>query len=132
MPPYWKKLEPPENVKLPEIVKKYLAHLFPDKESREFVFDWIYTAMTSRNQTYLVLNSNMGTGKNTLVELIKNLVGASNTFSFSVEYFDSRFNSEIAEKRLVFLDEVPINERTKDKLKYMINDVISIEARARP
>ena len=125
-PPEWM-LKEVKNPKLPDYWVRFMNHLFPSDEVREYVYNWLYQMMTSRNQTYLLLNSNMGTGKGTFCEVARALVGRGNAHNTSEGFFKSHFNQELKDRRLIVFDEVPINKETRTTLKGIINDYIGIE-----
>lgn len=88
-----------------------LRHLFPNRNSRRHVERWIATLRSRPDirilYALLLVSRTHGVGKNTLVHIIRMLLGPHNCSSTTAkEMTDSAFNSWIAEKRLVEVDEV--------------------------
>jgi len=129
---YERELDPAEAknyTKPPFMIAKFMAHLFPNYESREFVYDWLHHAITSRCETYLVLNGSKGIGKGIFAENIcKNLIGSNNFKIAQPSALENGFNSILSECRMILFDEMRMNEQDKiDKLKRYINEVQGIE-----
>lgn len=135
-PPGW--MEADENgehlieakeVKLPPLFHEFMEHVFPKLEARNFVWGWMYFALTSRAETYLVLNGKKGLGKGVLAEeFIKSLVGEDNFKIAPESFLTSDFNSSLDKGRVVYLDEVKIDTDSKvNKLKRYINSRQAIE-----
>lgn len=131
--PDWQKgnLDKTTNVKLscPAIIQKFLTHLVPSVECRDFLLDWMHFSLVSRCETYLVLNGAKGIGKNILAEhLMKPLIG-KDYFTIAPESaLESNFNSYLSGKRLVLLDEVKADLPPKvAKLKRYINEYQNVE-----
>ena len=114
---------------MPELVTRFLTHLVPDDECRAFVINWLHLMLTSRCQTYLTLNSVMGTGKGRLAGLAQALVGASNYAEASQGFLESRFNYIMRNKRCFVLDETPITEKNSNILRLIINNTITLEGK---
>jgi hypothetical protein len=107
----------------------FMAHLIPDVQCREFVYDWLHYALTDRCETYLVLNGAKGIGKNILSEhLCKPLIGKLNHKMAQPSALTSDFNSMLEGGRLIVLDEFKIDSPEKiNKLKRYINEDQAIE-----
>lgn len=118
-----------EDVKLPQLFHEFMEHVFPDKKARNFVWGWLYFALTSRAETYLVLNGKKGLGKGVLAEeFTKALVGEDNFKIAPESFLTSDFNSSLDKGRVVYLDEVKVDTETKvNKLKRYINSRQAIE-----
>jgi len=124
--PEWrfKKIDNPEP---PQFFFDLMEHLFPDEGSRAYVYFWLKSAILDRNQTILLLSSNMGTGKGTLMDILELLVGVSNFQKQGEGFFNTNFSGELVNKRVMFFDEVTISRRIKEKLKLFANNTIPIE-----
>jgi len=128
--PMWRR-EGSSNSSLPPFVEAFMEHLIPDEECRAFVWNWMYLMLTSRCQTFLTLNSVMGTGKGRLAEIMKYLVGLPNYAEASQGFMDSgnKFNSVFRDKRCFVLDETAITEKNKRVLKLIINNHVNFESK---
>lgn len=127
--PKWRKTKI-ENPELPKMFVELMEHLFPGEECRNYVYHWLNFLMTSRNHCYLFLHGEQGIGKNTLAYLAEALVGVENSSKVAPKVFeDSRFNDYMHYKRLVFLDEVIIDDRNVTTIRSMTNDTIMIEGK---
>jgi len=115
--------------KCPELIEKFLDHLFPNKQCKRYLLNWIRNSiLEERNGTYLVLNAAKGVGKNLFVDIIKELVGERNFSKVNRGFFDSQFNSLLEDKRLILIDEQAINTPERiDRVKDYINPEQNIE-----
>jgi len=131
-PPTWKSIYDEVEANYDEDIEKLINHLFPKKEDREFVFNWIYHSLTTRSGTYLYLCGGQGSGKNTLALLLSKLHGYHNSSSPKQDSLRNRFNFYLKEKRLVFFDEFNCRGRQdKDILKSIINNRVQIEGKGK-
>ena len=129
-PPPWR-LKDNSHAKCPALVARMIKHLFPDKESRTFVLDWMYHLLVSRNETYLVLNGRKGVGKGIFAKLVRALVGINNYTEAPESLLDSQFNSALDNKRAIVLDEIKVDKAKHTKLKRYINKYQNIEKKGR-
>lgn len=116
--------------KLPEIYHKYLNHLVGgDKKSYNYILDWLANGIKDRNYCILVTIGKSGIGKGVLGEIMRHLFGSTNyQGGVRSEIFKSKFNSQLLNKRLVYLDEIKIaNVEQENKLKLLINEFIEVE-----
>ncbi len=119
--PSWRKL-PKSNSPLPVEAERFFLHLFPDPISREYCYFWIKNAITSRNESILVLNGSKGIGKGVLATLIKALVGIENYAEAPKSLLKSDFNAILRNKRVIFFDEFNIkNVQDNDFIKKITN-----------
>lgn len=107
----------------------YLRHLFPVDEDRHEVMRWLATIIAAPGirMTYgmLIISSTQGVGKSTLGVILRALLGWRNvSFPSDKSITDSAFNSWIARKRLVYLQEFYSGQsrKTYDKLKTLVTD----------
>lgn len=115
--------------KPPQIFTDFMLHLFPDKECRTFVLDWLHFALTDRCETYLVLNGAKGIGKNLFSEnLCKPLMGAHNHKIAQPSALESNFNALLKDSRMIVFDEFRVDSPEKiNKLKRYVNEEQMIE-----
>lgn len=126
--PEWRRLE----IKEPKLPKEYIElmnHVFPEEACRNYVHHWVYFMLTARNETILLLHGEQGIGKGTLVEIWYRLVGMENYALIGSDFWEGRFNSAIADKRLVYFDETVITTENVTKLRSLTNLNIEIEAK---
>lgn len=115
-------------VEPPAIFVEFLNHLFPQTKHRSFVLNWMYNAIYSRNETYLVLNGKKGAGKNILCDLMGKLVGEDYYRKSNERFFDEGFNAVLDKARLVLLDEIKVEgAKQQNRLKNYINEKLNIE-----
>ncbi len=134
-PPVWqfpKQLNAAEISKyarLPHQIENFFRILFPIKESRDFVYDWLHFALVKRCETYLVLNGAKGIGKGIFTDRIcRKLMGERNWKQAPQSALDSNFNAMLLETRMIVIDEMSINDNDKiAKLKKYINQDQAIE-----
>ena len=115
--------------KIPEMYERFLKHLFNNHdESYEYVLDWVANGLKSRNYCILATIGTQGVGKGVLGEIMRLLFGDSNFHKGEDRMFKGNFNSQIMEKRLVYCDELKINNvNEENKIKTIVNDFIEIE-----
>lgn len=113
----------------PQVFTDFMCHLFPDKECRTYVLDWLHYALTDRCETYLVLNGAKGIGKNLFSEnLCKPLMGTHNHKIAQPSALESNFNALLKECRMIVFDEFRIDTPEKvNKLKRYVNEEQMIE-----
>lgn len=129
--PDWRYSTREGQAKCPELLKRFLLHLFPNKQCRDFMLNWVRNAIIAeRNGTYLVLNAPKGIGKNLFVGLVQGLIGTNNFSKANRGFLDKEFNSMLGDKRLILIDEQAANTAHKiDVLKDYVNAEQNIEAK---
>lgn len=111
---------------------KFLAHLFPEEQSRKCVERWVATiiARPDVRMKYAMLLASVqtGTGKTTLCEsVLRPLVGEKNYSSVGEDgLVNSQFNDWIAEKTLVVCNEIyqAGTWKAANRLKELITDQV--------
>ncbi len=118
-----------KNSTLPDMYYKFLNHLTNGHEaSREYILDWLANGIRSRNFCVLTTIGAPGIGKGVLAEIMRVIFGQTNFYAGSDRMFKGQFNSQIANRKLVYCDEVSIKDKEQeDKLKMVINDFIEVE-----
>jgi len=114
---------------LPVMYDKFFKHLVNnDKPSYEYLIKWLSHGLSGRNYCILTTIGAPGVGKGVLGEVMRRLFGTDNFYAGSDRVFKGTFNSQIADRRLVYCDEIYIkNKEEEDKLKLVVNDFIEIE-----
>ena len=120
-------------IDVPDIYKRYLMNITDHNEkSYNYILDWLSMALTDRNLTYLCTIAAEGIGKGRLYDLMKALYNESNCVKVFIEQLDSQFNGYLEGKKIVYLDEVLVNNSKKeDKIKEMVNPTIMIEKKGK-
>jgi len=130
--PKWLSSTPTTPLKLPERVKNLFENVFPDAETLEYVYSWIYHAYTGRNHVYLCMVGARGVGKTMVADLVGKLVGDRYYQKADDSMLDDKFNSQLENARLVFYDEINVNDPDKiNKLKRFSNQVTSVQAKGK-
>lgn len=129
-PPKWFLEYKDEGLDPDKELMEFFEHFYPDPKCREYGFYWIYNAITSRNETYLVHNGAKGIGKGLHSELLRQIVGFENATEAQRGFLDSNFNKILDKKRLLVLDELSVDDGNKvNRLKSYINEWQTIEAK---
>lgn len=137
-PPFWYadffyshgEIKVPRVDSVPPIYDKFIKHLVDgDDRSYKYILDWIANAIQNRNYCMLTTIGAAGIGKGVLGEIMRKIFGDSNyRGNVKDEIFKSKFNSQILNKRLVYVDEIKIeNSAQENKLKLLINDYVEVE-----
>lgn len=115
--------------RFPQIFTDFMMHLFPDRDCRTAVLDWMHFALTDRCETYLVLNGAKGIGKNLFSEnLCKPLMGINNHKIAQPSALTSDFNALLKDSRMIVFDEFRVDSPEKiNKLKRYVNEEQMIE-----
>ena len=107
---------------------EFMEQLIPDVEERRHMLRWIAT-LYARPEIRIIwapllISEKTGTGKSTLGQIVAELVGRNNTSFPSEQVIGGEFNSWIAQKRLVVVNEVYQGQswRMFTKLKDMITE----------
>lgn len=118
-----------EKSELPELYKEYLMHLVDnDEPSYNYILDWCANTVQDRNYCMLVTIGEEGIGKGLLGDVMEQVLGPSNYNRVKTDFLSKSFNSELKNKRMVYLDEISLkNDADEEKLKSFINDQISVE-----
>jgi hypothetical protein len=139
-PPFWLedwfytggKLQPTKINTIPDVYGKFLNHLVGDgyesKASYDYIINWLANGLKRKNYCILTTIGKQGIGKGVLGSIMKQLFGMSNYYEGGDRMFKGTFNSQIADRRLVYCDEISIKDREdEDRLKLVVNDSIEIE-----
>lgn len=125
IPEYRKKKLTGVNPKDISLISEYFKHLIPDDYQREYVFAWIYTSLSSRQETFLCLMGGQGVGKTLLMDLICQIHGIHNTVRPKDP--NAQFNAYLIRKSIVFYDEVRLSAGGKEIFKRIANKFIQVE-----
>lgn len=112
----------PEGV---DAISKYLKHLFPVQEQREYVLAWMYSSLVRRAKTSLCLIGVHGCGKTLFMEFMANLHGTKNVSH--PDKSDIQFNDFLSKNTLTIYDELKLTTKSKEDLKRTSNDYIQTE-----
>ena len=76
-----------------QAIEDWLSFIVPDKDDREMLLEFAGYCMTkdTRQQKFLILCGNGGTGKSTVIRLIESVVGAGNISTISLAELSQRF-----------------------------------------
>lgn len=130
LPPVWRKRSNCSS-ECPPSLWKILNHVFPNEEALEYILDWLYYALVSRNEAYLVLNGAKGVGKGVFCSIVKMLVGITNYTEAPDSFANSDFNAALDQKRVIVLDEIKVDKQKHTKLKRYINRFQNIEKKGK-
>lgn len=138
-PPFWQydwfyskgKVLPKKNKQIPSTYRNFLWNLLDqDEKSYEYVVKWLANAVQDRNYCMLCTIGKQGIGKGVLGSIMAKIFGENegNFCQVKSDIFKGTFNSQLQNKRLVYLDELNIkNREEEDRLKMVINDIIEVE-----
>lgn len=116
------------------VFPRIIWNIFPDAKYRQYVAAWMLNALTSRNETALILLGDRGTGKSLFAGTFAQAwFGESNHFTTSKGLFHSnnKFNREIANCTLAFADEAIVTESGLEDLKRYFNRTVTLEGKNR-
>lgn len=76
-------------------VEEWLSFIVPDDADREMLLEFAGYSMTRdvRQQRFMILNGEGGTGKSTVIRMIENVIGSENLSSISLNEMTQRFSS---------------------------------------
>ena len=76
------------------VIAEWLEYMLEQPEDREMLLQYVGYCMTrdTRQQKFLILNGNGGTGKSTLIKLIEEMIGSSNISNVSLLQLSKRFS----------------------------------------
>lgn len=78
-----------------DAVEEWLRFIVPDQDDREMLLEFAGYSMTRdvRQQKFLILNGEGGTGKSTVIRMIEAVIGSNNLSSISLSELTQRFSS---------------------------------------
>lgn len=76
-------------------VEEWLQFIVPDRDDREMLLEFCGYCMTKdvRQQRFMILNGEGGTGKSTVIRLVEEMVGSTNLSSISLTELTQRFSA---------------------------------------
>lgn len=116
---------------IPTVYFDFFTHLTSGhEESREFLLDWAATSLRARNYTILTAIGEQGIGKGVLGMILEMMHGKSNFAKVRDDVFKQRFNSRLAGKTLIYVDEADLRTKeSQDRIKDTVNESMEIEAK---
>lgn len=122
-------IQPKKVSEIPTMYYKFFNHLVGgNKPSFDYLIKWLANGLKRKNYCILTTIGKQGIGKGVLGEIMRKIFGRENYYAGSDRMFKGTFNSQIANRRLVYCDEIFIREKEdEDKLKLVVNDNIEIE-----
>lgn len=140
-PPFWQSetfysegaIEIAPEKSLPDLYHKFIWHLVDsDKESYEYILNWLANALQRRNFCILTTIGASGIGKGTLGDIMRELVGKENFSETSNRILAERFNAQIKNKRIVYCDEASVkSQKEEERLKALVNNALEVEAKGK-
>jgi hypothetical protein len=140
VPPEWQRAHfyfgadlPAGSGQLPAVYDEFLTHLTDGHaDSKEYILDWLTTALRGRNYTILAALGEEGIGKGILGSIMCELFGRANFAKVRDEVFKNRFNGQLRNRALVYVDEVKIETKEElNRLKDVVNDSIEVERKGK-
>jgi hypothetical protein len=124
---------PAAPTELPEVYDSFFSHLPDgDEASKSYLIDWLATAVQSRNYTLLTALGEPGVGKGVLGEIMERMFGEHNFVRTRDEILKNKFNGQLRNKALVYIDEVALKgAEDHNKLKDVVNDKIEVEQKGK-
>lgn len=119
--------------RIPKIYLAFFIHLTGnDVASFEYLLDWLTTSLKAKNFTILTLIGEQGIGKGILGEILEKLHGEENFVKVLDKVFKKQFNSQLANRTCVYVDEVDLTTKeAHDRIKDVVNKKIEIEAKGK-
>lgn len=76
-------------------VEEWLSFIVPDQDDREMLLEFAGYSMTRdvRQQKFMILNGEGGTGKSTVIRMIEAVIGSNNLSSISLSELTQRFSA---------------------------------------
>ena len=76
-------------------VEEWLSFIVPDQADREMLLEFVGYSLTRdvRQQKFMILNGEGGTGKSTVIRMIEAVIGSNNLSSISLSELTQRFSS---------------------------------------
>lgn len=140
-PPFWQeeyfhsegKTSVPKEKELPLVYRDFFIHLVNnDLKSYDYLIDWLANMLQARNRCVLTTIGSPGIGKGRLGNIMEALVGADNYTETGQRVVAKEFNSQILNKRLIYLDEVDLsNVKEENVFKSFVNEQIEIERKGK-
>lgn len=140
IPPTWQhdnfffsKELPAAPTELPKVYDEFFTHLTDgNQESKDYLVDWLATAIQGRNYTLLTALGEPGVGKGVLGEIMERMFGEHNFVRTRDEIFKNKFNGQLRNKALVYIDEVALKGADDhNRLKDIVNDKIEVEQKGK-
>lgn len=115
-----------------DLIDEWLEYAFPEPDDREMLLQYSGYSMTKdmRQQKFLILKGEGGTGKSTLLSLIESIIGEENTSHVSMKEMTERFFAAGLMGKLMNncadIESTPLEDATLLK-KIFGNDFVTIE-----
>jgi hypothetical protein len=131
--PSWREgWDPTIRCDMPFEIVRLFEHVFPDELQRELVYDALADAVFGRRSKWIIcIFGPPGRGKGTAICTFEALVGEDHYAVAPPSFTDSQFNSTIEGTQVVYLDEVPLNQELRKKLKSLHNEKASCELKGK-
>lgn len=117
--PVWVEQAPSDSAIEDNIYYKLLTNALKDKESTEYLLDWIHNCRHSKCETAVFLVGTKGSGKSLIGQTVSQYVGLKNYTRINDSLFNEKFNEQLFEKQFGFGDELSLS--TTKELNYFKN-----------
>lgn len=117
--PVWVEQSPSDSAIEDNIYYKLLTNALKDKESTEYLLDWIHNCRHSKCETAVFLVGTKGSGKSLIGQTVSHYVGRKNYTRINNSLFNEKFNEQLFEKQFGFGDELSLS--TSKELDYFKN-----------
>jgi len=124
VPAYRELKADPDNPKL-ELFFNFMGKLFPNKDHRRKVFEWVTASMFKRQDLALCLIGLQGTGKTLFSKVVMALHGKGN--SFAVKEMAGGFNEYLKNKTIILFDEAKVDQAQNEAFKREMNEYVGIQ-----
>ena len=117
--PVWVEQSPSDFAIEDNIYYRLLTNALKDKESTEYLLDWIHNCRHSKCETAVFLVGTKGSGKSLIGQTVSHYVGRKNYTRINNSLFNEKFNEQLFEKQFGFGDELSLS--TSKELDYFKN-----------
>lgn len=122
---------PSDPVKPPELWAEFMGIFVPDEPCRRATEAWLRDAVFTRADPILVLCGIPGVGKNIFIQIFARALVAKHNFALASPRFREGFNSQIANCRVFYMDEVALDPKLREQLKAYHNSTAAIEKKGK-